>query len=300
MSRNIAHKNICHVMPTRQRDAEGVDTLTIGALRELIHEEVTSSVHEEMNPVKVKLIAIEKKIENIHKNQDELKESLEFAHNRIDDFYGVTVPKINEHIGDIAISLTKRILDLDVHRRKWSLNIQGLKGEKEEREPITRAKTVDFARDHLKVANANADDYAACHRLSQEANAGIIMRFKDLAKRNAWLNGASNLKGSAAHKDISISPDLPNEIRPLKTELLNKRKELPAALKKDSSLRYLKTWPYVELRIKNQPTIRPSQSPMSVCERVLGLPAGTLVLSCPEPTEPVLDENATAQGEEED
>ena len=83
--------------------------------------------------------------------------------------------------------------------------------------------------------------------------------------------------------NVSISPDLPNDLRPLKTELLNKRKTLPSDQKKNSSIRFLKEWPYVELRVKNHPTIRPSESVAHVCERVLGLAKDSLLLTIPEP-----------------
>ena len=97
---------------------------------------------------------------------------------------------------------------------------------------------------------------------------------------------AGQCKESEASSRLQQSqhqPDLPNDLRPLKTELLNARKALPREQKKNSSIRYLKQWPYVELRIKNQPTIRPTESVAHVCERVLGLGKDTLLLKVGEP-----------------
>ena len=156
-----------------------------------------------------------------------------------------------------------------------------------------------FAVEKLKI-EAHMSDYAACHRLSQEPNAGVIMRFKDLSQRNAWVNGAKNLKNQPNCKNFSISPDLPNDLRPLKTELLNKRKSLPFEQKRESNIRYLRQWPYVELRIKHQPTIRPSESVANVCERVLGLPANSLILSCQDPTVPPEEEDDDGDDDEGD
>ena len=144
----------------------------------------------------------------------------------------------------ISTALTQRLLELDVHRRKWSLNLQGVKGPAGEAENVTRQKVVDFATNKLGIQAATTD-YAACHRLSQEANSCIIMRFQDLSQRNAWLDCAKNLRHHADCNGVSISPDLPNDLRPLKTELLNLRKNLPSEQKKNSTIRYLKKWPFV-------------------------------------------------------
>ena len=212
---------------------------------------------------------------------------------RIDDIYAVSLPAINEHIAHLTSALTQRLLDLDVHRRKWSLTVQGLKGIAGESEATTRDKCVELARSKLKIADADTADYAACHRLNRSPNAGIIMRFVDLAQRNKWLDGARNLKDDPANKDISISPDLPNALRPLKTELLNKRKALPPAQKANSSLRYLRAWPYMELRIQNEPTIRPTASLMSVCSKVLEV--DNITAHCAEPivnNPPIQDNHA--------
>ena len=229
-----------------------------------------------------KLKPITLKIESLATFKEDVKKSVDFTHTRIDDIYEQTIPVINHHISTIASALTQRLLDLDVHRRKWSLNIQGIRGNAGEDEEVTRAKVVAFASDKLGI-QADVKDYAACHRLSQEANSGIIMRFQDLSQRNAWLENAKNLRRHPDCANVSISPDLPNDLRPLKTELLNIRKTLPREQKKNSTIRYLKQWPFVELRVKNQPTRRPSESLSNVCERVLGLSKDTLLLKVAEP-----------------
>ena len=114
-------------------------------------------------------------------------------------------------------------LDLDVHRRKWTLTIQGLKGPADEDEDETRAACVALARDYLQVNNASDTDLAACHWLSKQADSGIIVGFKDLKQRNLWLSGAKHLKN---HFDkISVSQDLLPVLRSLNTVLLGKRKK---------------------------------------------------------------------------
>ena len=71
----------------------------------------------------------------------------------------------------------------------------------------------------------------------------------DLDQRNQWMNGAKNLKG---HPDrISITPDLPPVIRHMKKELIDERKKkLPTGTK--SSLKYLNSWPYLQLSIQGR------------------------------------------------
>ena len=70
---------------------------------------------------------------------------------------------------------------------------------------------------------------------------------------------------------ISINLDLPPTIRNLKTELLKMKKELPAEQRARSSIRYIRQWPYVELRIADNPTLRPQTSPKSIVQSLIGL-----------------------------
>ena len=284
----------------RYRDSDTVtgSNLTFEVLRHFIKEAVDDGVNQGLKSIKKEMKKMAKKIEKatgVSEKVDKLSASTD---SQFTELYESVVPKINEHMSNIATALTKRVLDLDVHRRKWSLNIQGLQGSASEDEKDTRSKVVDFAKNKLGIQDASVDDYGACHRLSQEANSGIIMRFLDLSQRNAWLDSAKNLKRHPDCSKITISPDLPNDLRPLKTELLNKRKVLPPEQKKSSSIRFLKQWPYVELRVKHHPTIRPSESVSNVCERVLGLDKDSLLLNIPQPEREELEDEDNAEDDE--
>ena len=260
-----------------------ISTLIRDEIRKEIRHAFKTEIKQELKSIKRCVKSVQSKIESLSSFKEDVKKTVDFAHTRVNDVYEQAIPVINAHMSTIATALTQRILDLDVHRRKWSLNIQGIKGLAGEDEDMTRTKVVEFARNKLGITDAEPSDYAACHRLSQAADSGIIMRFIDLSRRNAWLDNAKNLKRHADCNNISISPDLPNDLRPLKSELLNHRKALPREQKKNASIRYLKQWPYVELRIKNHPTIRPKESVAHVCERVLGLGKDTLLLKVTEP-----------------
>ena len=159
-------------------------------------------------------------------------------------------------------------LELDVHRRKWTLTIPGLKGDADEHEDDTRDACIDLAKTHLDVKDAKASDLAACHRLGKKAGSGIIVRFPDLRQRNQWLMGAKNLRN---HMDnISLIPDLPPVLRPLKTELLNIRRDMPPDRKSRSSLRYLKQWPYIELVCGQSRPIQPTITIEAIAKEVIG------------------------------
>ena len=118
-----------------------------------------------------------------------------------------TLPAITDHISSIATALAMRQMDLEVHRRKWALVIQGVEGAAKEKEEDTRAACIALVRDALKVQTAMNTRVSACHSLSQDTDAGIIIRFTDLTERNLWLRHTKNLKGKDTK--VTISPDLP-------------------------------------------------------------------------------------------
>ena len=65
---------------------------------------------------------------------------------RMDDLLKVTIPALTRHFEDVTSALVMRQLDQDMHRRKWSLTIQGLPGDAKEDEGDTRRTCVEFAK----------------------------------------------------------------------------------------------------------------------------------------------------------
>ena len=116
---------------------------------------------------------------------------------------------------------------------------------------------------------ASLSDFAACHRLSRSADAGIVMRFRDLGIRNQWLDNAKKLKGYA--DTISIGPDLPPVLRETKTELLRKRKNLPPDQQKRANIKYLRQWPCLQLAVSTNQTIPHEKKKEAIVAKVLGL-----------------------------
>ena len=80
----------------------------------------------------------------------------------------------------------------------------------------------------------------------------------------------STPKNTKCPDRLSIKPDLPPVARSLRAELVKKRNTLPLDAKRKSTIRYLKTWPYVQLSIKDEPSVVPKVSKQSVVESFLG------------------------------
>ena len=162
------------------------------------------------------------------------------------------------------------MLDMEVHDRKWSLIIAGLEGEKGESEKTTRQKCIRLAKE-IGVSDAESTSISACHRLNHaSANAGIIMRFNDLAQREAWLTKARNLR--TVNEAVNFSPDLPPVLRKLKKELLDIRKVMSTDEKRLTRVKHTPRWPYVKLEYKDnsKPTILPKYTKQQILTDILG------------------------------
>ena len=81
--------------------------------------------------------------------------------------------------------------------------------------------------------------------------------------------GTTHLKGNA--KKISLSPDLPPVLRPMKDALMLKRSKFSKELKEKSKVRYMPHWPYVELRMEGKQPERPVTSISDIATKILGL-----------------------------
>ena len=233
-------------------------------------------IQEEISP---KLDKLEQKINEIailHKSVDECEtrlneqeKSITYNGNQLKDLLDVTIPTLEKNFKELCQTICTKILDVDVHRHKWSLVISGLKGEANETEGDTQIKLKKFAVDHLKVKDANKHLMAACHRLSQDADANIIAKFVNLNDRNEWLASGKHLKDK--NLKISISPDLPPVLRPLKKDILQQRKSLQVEDRKLSKVKYLPRWPYVSLAVRGQASIIPTLKKETIITNYLAL-----------------------------
>lgn len=252
-------------------DVTCIADLTLDQFRQTIRDEVKSCIRDEIGALNTRLQNIEQQVTlvaELKKTVAEVEGAVSFASQRIDDLYTRSLPALARHVEEVTTALAMQTLDLDVHRRKWTLTIQGLSGVADEDEDVTRTSCVNLAKDHLLVEDAAVTDFAACHRLGRKADSGIIVRFRDLQTREKWLGGAKNLSG---HPDqISLSPDLPPVLRALKRDLLEKRKAMPKDIKAKHSIRYLRQWPYVVMHGPDKAKTFPSFTKQSIVKDIIG------------------------------
>ena len=216
--------------------------------------------------------------DSIHKHAERLddhetwlncyEKSLQFHSKQVDDILSKTVPNLERKFTELNEMMCFKYLDLETHRRKWSLVLNGLQNEGNESENMTRMKFRQFAKEKLKINDVESHLLAACHRLSPEENSAITVRFIALDDRNLWLKSAKNLKSSDLK--VSISPDLPPALRDLKEDILTQRKWLSLEDKQKSSIKYHKTWPYVTLALKDRTRLTPRISKEAIVDKFLG------------------------------
>lgn len=184
----------------------------------------------------------------------------------------------NDHlkakISNLSTVTAINLIDAEVYSRKWNLVIHGISGDKGENEALTNEKVRDMACQELHLpaaATKQETPFAACHRLSQEKDAGIVVKFANLSDRNTWLSRAPRLKKSK--KNLSISPDIPPILKPLKNDILQHRKNLPPAQKQNSRVKYSKTWPYISLHLPDGKLYKPEISLQDITKNFYTHPA---------------------------
>ena len=224
-------------------------------MRTVIKAEVTSAVNETLEKrlkgfqtdVCDRLKKLEDKLQSVEDMQQtisDIETSMKFHADEVEDVRTKVLPDMVGHFNKVVTALALQNVDLNMHRRKFSLILKGIDGAAGEDGDTTRAAVITMAKDKLGIADAEERDLAACHRLKPSANASIIARFVDLSKRDKWLSNAKNLLGS----NVTMSVDLPPCLRPLYNELMLIRKDLPSKIKTKSNIKYLPSWPYLVLK----------------------------------------------------
>ena len=166
-----------------------------------------------------------------------------------------------------------------MHRRKWSLILQGVPGKPDEPSDDTRKAIIEMAKKKLKLKDTKDspirdDQFAACHRLKSDAGSAIIARFVDLKQRDRWLAHAKHL----AQSNISMSVDVPPSLRKAKNQLMAVRKDLAPEEKKRSFIKHLPSWPYLILHRKGQDPIHHTFSKGDIIGQAVNLPDGEKVI----------------------
>ena len=254
---------------------EELKTAICDMVSKIIREEVTSKLQNletkvnELTTMQRQFMDMQATLARIETSVHTMDKALTFMNKEIEEIKSTVVPNLDKKYENVTTKTCMNVLDIDTHRRKWSLVINGLKGEQNESDVITRNKVKEFATNVLKVDNAKNHNFSACHRLSQRPDSGIIIKFLDLSDRNAWLMNAKNLKG--ADQNVSLSPDLHPCLRKLKNNILQIRKDLTTEEKRGSHIRFCPNWPYVYLKKSDQTSVYPQISKKSIVQDYLGM-----------------------------
>ena len=247
-------------------DMSREDLLTM--IRNTIRDEIQAVVKQEVSD---RLDRFEQQLTQLSALQQQMGDvsaSIHFISKKLEGLKSSSLPALYSHVGRIAEALAMQTLDLDMHRRKWSLTINGIKGASDEDDVDTRNACVQLARDHLGIPDADPNDLAACHRLARKEDVGIILRFRDLSRRNECLFGAKNLKGHSDAISISISPDVPPVLRAVKRPPPEEKGlchrltgKLPTSATRDNGRTWNLLWGKTEKYVRTSRQIRSSRTP---------------------------------------
>ena len=97
----------------------------------LMRDEMNDSFKNEIADIKSKMCSIDAQLKHtlaIKETVEAVEKAVDYTSSRLDDIYKVSLPALTKHVEQVAVGLAMQTLDLDVHRRKWTLTIQGLKG----------------------------------------------------------------------------------------------------------------------------------------------------------------------------
>ena len=212
-------------------------------MRKIIREEIDESLDARIKKLEERLQTLEDSRDTNVRKVTSVETSLDFLSDEFEAFKTKSLPALTTHVNQVMRDLTLSHLDQATHKRKWSVIISGLKGDKGEAEGDTRNAVIELGRKKLEVNDARSTDFTACHRLKQDANAPIIARFADLSKRDLWMANAKRLKNT----NISISVDIPPCLRQVKKNLIETKKTFSPEVKRRSYIRHYANFPYFKL-----------------------------------------------------
>ena len=248
-----------------------VDPKLLAAIQKVVKDEMSVVVKrlDDIDSTLAKLNGVFDRLDAIEKTTGELEAGLNDCTDRVEEIQTKSLPSIAEHIASVAEQLAHHTLKIDAHRRKWNVVVHGLEGPSKESEAETRKTCLEFAKNVLKVEDAEKTRMSACHRLSNKKDAGIIIRFTDLAQKDTWLAGTQHLKGTDVK--VTLTPDLPPVIRPLKDQLMLLRSKMPQSVKTKTRLRHIPEWPFVMLCTEGQRPVKPDATLREITPAVLGI-----------------------------
>ena len=122
--------------------------------RAIMLEELASLIADELGP---RLLRVEEQLARVVSLKDkvtELEKAMQYTADVQQELMQTTLPALATHVENVTTTLTLRTIDMEIHRRKWSLIVQGVQEPPNEDEPATRKCTVDFPTNCLHIENA--------------------------------------------------------------------------------------------------------------------------------------------------
>ena len=118
---------------TRSRSQSDVTkeaiSITSSAFKEELLGEIKMTILAEIQPLVERLDRVEHQIQVISALKTKMADvetSVEFVSRRLDDVYSASLPKLATHVEQMATALALQTLNIDVHRRKWSLTVDDI------------------------------------------------------------------------------------------------------------------------------------------------------------------------------
>ena len=134
-------------------------------LEDTIENKVTSAVADALDKrlkpfqedVLKRLSELEKHMSIVSKLKEvveDVEKSLEFHVKQVQDIQTQVLPDLAAHFSDALTSVALQNVDLNVHRRKFSLVVQGIPGPASEDSADTRKAVISMAKTQMGVADA--------------------------------------------------------------------------------------------------------------------------------------------------
>ena len=201
-----------------------------------------------------KISQIEKRTKVLEDKTESLNFTLQNQNDIIKDITETRLVNIDDKIQDVE----RNLLSLEVWGRKWNLVIRGIRGTANESPTVTEDKVRNFFSHDLNLDTRNMI-FAAVHRLPnvtvpqpgtlrENTTPNILVRFVNIHDREAVMQAV--MSELTQGNGFSVVPDLPPQINKIRQNLLMRRKSMSAEEKKKWKLVYMKTYPFVTLKLK--------------------------------------------------
>ena len=138
--------------PRRSSRVSNVDPALLEAIRTVAREELDnklSGITSSLQNALTQLTTLNDKFSTLKKSSQDLRE-------RVNAIATDFPPKLSDKMCCVSTALTVKVLDKEVHDRKWSLIISGFKGCSWNNVIETRKACIKLAKSHLKVSDADS------------------------------------------------------------------------------------------------------------------------------------------------